>query len=595
MAQRGIKTLAESLARIRTRISMAPPYYLSRLPPPQASSSSTPEEYKTRRLRLDQFREKHPQDVDGIKYSRFVSALYPVTSSMGRFSQQEPNIALVNHSKLLDTYSHLPRPGVAYIQPQDFERFMAVMIDRRDFVRPNSLSPTSRYYYLDEQMIQAFCSAQRSRKAHLANFWKVARDMNEANVPVTRHEQRQLLYMTLYKERPDILQMVTDAYENLNKSLENYLKYAHMYKSANSNEYSSSTLALFRDLFRDDWDVDTLNMFLFTAFRHGDEVTFKKFLRELKEMKPNRKTFLIILEKYASSGDVSLFSSWLQVLATEYPHLVEIKLFNTIVKSLTLMKFVEHAQKLVSVFAPDKFRPLEPHEIFLKQLTIDDRETYNNYWKAYEESQSVENFSLYPTEEMFLPLISAYCNDLKVDFDTILGLLYQAELVWGIPITTRMFKLLFHSFRGSRHSVANLKFITGKLIASHDVSYGNNEAWIKSQLLSIELPSNVMGVLNLLIDEDYADTTPSQGCFIKLSDELVHVVYMAFDHCLQNMQTEQKLAAKAYKEYLKRLTEARQEYRRSMEPDATLLDLNARDEFMYIKKGFIIDLLDIIT
>lgn len=472
---------------------------------------------------------------------------------------------------------------------------MSVMLDRRDFVRPNSLSPTSKYYYLNEQMIQAFVSAQRSRKAHLASFWKVARDMNEANVPVTRHEQRQLLYMTLYKERPDILAMVTDAYESLNKSLENYLTYADMYKSAISSEYSPSTLALFRDLFKDDWDIDTLNMFLFTAFRHGDDATFKRFLHELKKLKPNKKTFLVILEKYASSGDVFLFSSWLQILATEYPHLVEIKLFNTIVKCLTLMDFVDQAQNLVSVFSPNKLHRLEPHELFLKQLTIDDREIYNNYWRAYEESRSVENISLYPTEETFLPLLSAYCNDLKVDFDTILGLLYQAELVWGIPITTRMYKLLFHSFRGSRHTVVELKFVTGKLVASHDVSYGNNEAWIKSQLLNIELPSNVMGVLSLVIGEDYVDTTPSQGCFIKLSDELVHAVYMAFDNCLQNMPTEQALAAKAYKEYLARLAEARQEYRRSMEPDATLLDLNARDEFMYIKKGLIIDLLDIIT
>lgn len=513
---------------------------------------------------------------------------------MGQFRKLGPRNALVNHSELLDAYNHLPRPGVAYIQGQDFEQFMAVILNRRDFVRPNGLSPTSKFYYLGEQMIQAYSSAQRSRKAHLVNFWKVARDMNDANVPVTRHEQRQLLYMTLYKERPDILEMVTDAYEKLNKALDNYQKYADMFTSANSSEYSPSTMSLFKELFKEEWDIDTLNMFLFTAFRHGDDLTFTNQLQELKKLQPNRKTFLIVLEKYATSRDIALFSMWLQVLSTEYPHLVDINLFNTIVNSLVRMDLVEDAQNLVSVFSSNG-HPLQPPELFLKQLTIDDKETYNNYWKEYEESGSTDNLSLYPVEETFLPLISAYCNDVRVDFDAILGVLYQAEQIWSIPITTRMYKLLFRSFRGARNSVDNLKFITGKLIASHDLSYGQNEAWVKSQLLGIELPSNILGKLNLFIDEDYPAIMPSQGCFIKLSDELVDAVYRAFDYCLHNSPALQTMASKAYKEYQKRLTEARDKYRRGMEPGPTLLDLNARNEFVYIKKGFIIDLLDIIT
>lgn len=595
MSRNGMKTLTEALSRICGRISTAPSVYISRLSSPRVDIASLTEESSIRRLRLDQFRQKHPQDVDPIVYSRFVNALYPVVNNMGRFSPDQPTERLVNHSELLDAYSHLPRPGVAYIQAQDFEKFMSVILSRRDFVRPNALSPSSKHYYLAEQIIQAFASGQKARKVHLANFWKIARDLNTANVPVTGNEQRQLLYMTLYKESPDILKMVTEAYLNLNKALDTYDKYADMFISANSSEYSASTLSQFRELFKNEWDIETLNMFLFTAFRHDDDATFKSLLPELKTLEPNRKTFDIMLEKYAISRDIGLFSSWLKVLSTDYPHLVDIKTANTIIKALVQLDLVDDARRLVAVFSKDLSHPLNSEELFLKQLTIQDRETYNNYWETYEDSGSTENFSLYPTENTFLPLLALYCKDPTLDFETILGILYQAEHVWGIPITTRMYKLLFRSFVDGRHSRENLRFITGKLVASHDACYSNNEAWIKTQILSIELPPNVVGVFNLFIEHDILALVPSQGYFIKLSDELILVIYMAFDHCLQNQPEEQKLASKAHKEYQKRLIDARDEYQRSVEPGPTLVDLNARDEFMYIKKGFIIDLLDILS
>lgn len=591
--------LGKSLSRISERIIEAGSgNYISRvIKPATIQDSVTETECKARQLRLQQFRNQNPQEVDAICYSRFVGALYPITDNLGRFPNDEVTSAPVNHTELFNAYCFLPQPGVAYIKPQDFEKFMSQMLTRRDFVRPNALSPTSKFYYLSEQIILSFYMAQKVRKSHLSNFWRVAQDMNIAKVPVTRKEQRQLLFMTLYKDRQDILDMVDEAFQTLSKALEHYSRLEEMYRTATETQYSPETLAQFRHAFKDDLDIDTLNVFLLIALRHKDKATVSELLKQMKSLEPNRNTFQVLLENYAFNGNIERFSSVLEVICTDHPHLIDIKLVNTLLRSLIRLNIVGSAETIVSLFNRDKSILLARQESFLKQMTIDDRETYNRYWMAYEQSKDKPLMSLYPTEDTFLPLLSLYCtSNMSVSFDTILNLLFQAEQVWGIPITSRTYKLLFHSFTRQDSTIEDLKFITGKLVASHDIMYEDKDSWLQNQMLDVDLPQNVMDALNLAMDNKYLPVFRSnKGQFIKLSDELVLGIYKAFDHVLGGEPELQRKAASAHELYRSQLMIARDDYNRSVLPGPTLLDLNTRDEFMYIKKGFIIDLLDIVS
>lgn len=590
--------ISASVGRIRSRILNSGPgnYISGRVTPIPKPVSVSDEEAHFRRAKLQKFRDSHPQDVDAASYSQFVHALYPLSDNLGRFSGQEASPTSVNHANLFEAYSRLPSPGVAYIKPQDFECFMAQVIHRRDFVRPNSLSLTSSYYFLSEQIINAFSKAQAARKSHLAEFWKVAGDLNVAEVPVTKNEQRQLLFMTLYRDRPDVLEMVQHAFESMNKALEKYEFYAEKLRQAHETMYSAKRVAQFREALKDDLDIDTLNMFLFTAFRHNDAKTRDHVLGEIEHFEPNRKTFQVVLEGFAYESNVGQFASYLHLLSTSHLDLVDVRMLNTLVRCLARLDMVDAAESLVGAFSADLFRPLQKDEQFLKQMTISDRDTYARHWTAYEQLQHKPVLSVYPTEDTFFPLVAAYCRSEDVSFDKIVGLLFQAEQVWGIPLTTRTYKMVFHSLATASRTIDDLRFATGKLVASHDAMSASTDSWLSAQILNVEVPANAASVIHGILQSDTTTVAPKdQGCFVKLSDELVLAVYRAFVHVLHDQPELQGQAADAHAEFKKLLAAARSEYTQGLRAAPSLSDLASRDEFTYIKKGFIIELLDVVS
>lgn len=590
-------SLGRSIGRIRDRIlSSAKGNYISRVvTPTKASSLVTEEEEAIRRFQLQKFRSVHPQAVDPVLYSKFVACLYPVSNNLGRFSLDDIHQAPVNSTELFHVYCNLPRPGVAYIEPQDFERFMRQILEWRNFVKPNSLSPTSSNYYLSEQIILAYCEAQLLRKDHVGMFWKVAQDMISSDAPISNHERRQMLHMSLYRDRQDIIDIVDGAYKKLDKSLNHYDRFREMYQNANTSVYSRSALNQLLEAL-DEVDIENANVLMNAALRHKDMATANEIFSSInkKNMQPNRRTFQVLLENLAYQGEFNQFCLILDSLTAEHPTLMDIKLLNTLLRSLVRLHMTEHAEKLVKVFDMGVYCPLEDHELFLKQMTIEDKETYNEYWRSYEAMEKRPDLKLYPTEDTFFVLLSAYCRS-QTPFDTIVSLLFQAETVWKISITSRMYKQLFYSFTENGHTEDDLRFITGKLIASHDTIYDRSDSWMRSQLSGVELPQNVMDVLDSALNESESALDPGQGCFIKLSDELVAGVYLAFLRVLDSKPETRGLAASAKKRYDASLESARKNYRNSILSSPTLQDLNARDQFTYIKKGFIIDLLDLVS
>lgn len=594
--KRFLNLISESVARIRTHLCNCEPgnYISRRVTPTNISNAVSKEEAHIRASKLRKFRDLNPQNVDPATYTRFVRALYPLSDNLGRFSTAENSRSMVNHTELLDAYHSLPKPGVAYIKPQDFETFMALAIDRRNFVKPNGLSPSSQHYFLSEQIINAYTQAVAIRKQQLSDFWRITDDLNAAEVPVSKSEQRQLLFMAFYKDKHEILKMVENALENLSKSLEFYEDHVKRLRQAQESPYSPETVKQVRKSLEKDMDTETLNMLLFSAFRHRDEKTREAIIDELELLEPNRDTFRVLLEGYSHENALRPFSLNLHLLSTTHMELLDVKLLNTLILSLVRLNMVEQAESLVETFDKSKFSPLTENEQFLKLLTIDDRQRYAQFWSAYENMKEKPALSIYPTEDTFFPLLSAYCST-NTDFDKISKSLYQAEQIWGIPITSRSYKQIFHSFTKSDHSTEDLKFITGKLITSHDSMYGASDLWLRNQMQLVELPGNVASVLLGFLESENNQFQPENACFIKLSDELVQAIYTAFLTVLKGQPESLERAANSHAKFKKQLGKAREEYRRGVTPKPSLADLGSRDEFTYIKKAFVIELLDIVS
>lgn len=594
--KRFLHLIAGSVARIRKHICNCESgnYITRRVTPTNIPNAVSKEEARVRESKLRRFRDLNPQTVDLATYTRFVRALYPLSDNLGRFSTAESSRSMVNHTELLDAYHSLPKPGVAYIKPQDFETFMALAIDRRNFVKPNGLAPSSQHYFLSEQIINAYTQAVAARKQQLSDFWRITDDLNVAEVPVSKSEHRQLLFMAFYKDKPEILEMVERALENLSKSLDIYEDYFKKLRNAQETPYLLETVNQVRKSLEKDMDTDTLNMLLFSAFRHKDEKTKEAIIDELELMEPSRDTFRILFEGYSYENALRPFSLNLHLLSTTHMEMLDVKLLNTLIQSLVRLNLIEQAESLVETFDKSRFRPLTENEQFLKLLTIDDRQKYSQYWSAFEDLRENPAYSIYPTENTFFPLLSAYCSA-NTEFDKIAKILYQAEQIWGIPITSRTYKQIFHSFTKSDHSAEDLRFVTGKLITSHDSMYGATDLWLRNQMQLVELPGNVASVLLEFIESENNRFQPENACLVKLSDELVQAIYTAFLTVLRGQPESLERAGNSHAKFKKHLGKAREEYRRGITPKPSLADLGSRDEFTYIKKAFIIELLDIVS
>lgn len=466
---------------------------------------------------------------------------------------------------------------------------MREMVARRDFVKPNSLLPRSTWYSLNEQIIRDYQKAQEARKRHLSMVWRVMRDLEAAGIPISREEQKQMVFMTFYREREDIRQMVEQALHNIGKSASNYAELAKAVSRADP-PFDTTT---FRQLWLqfDCLDTEMLNTFLKTALRHGNSEVAEELLLSLAS--PNGDTFRILLDNFSMENDHRRFTETLGLLATSHTHLIDIQVLNSVIAALFRTGYSNEAVLLVNTLSPLS-EPLSASEQFLKLLTASDRLRYRDHIVALHKLPSTVPVKLYATEDTLLPLLSHMCH--TGSFDDIVKTLFTIEHVWGLPLTTRAFHTVFRLFRGT-HSEENLRFATAKLLTECDVNVDDNESWIREKLHHTELPSGVGTNLENILAETPRTLAHIGGArFLKLSDRLVDTVLQAYEVTLHLKPELLLQIADTKAKYLQHMSAARERdvpLPKGQPPSAK--DLFRRDQYMYIKKSLLIDLLDILT
>lgn len=549
----------------------------------------TPEEAKLRQRALLRFQKLADyQKVLPSTYNGFLRLLYPHSNGLGRFSTAHNNVSHVNHSDLFHHYCLLPQPGVGHLQPSDLEPFMSQMLSRRDFLKPNSLLARSIWHSLNELIIRNFQAAQDARKRHLNMFWRVVKDLDAVGIPVSAEEQKQMVFMTFYREREDIRQMVEQALHNIGKSADNYAELAEIVSRADP-PFDASTFRQFRRRF-DDLNIDMLNVFLRTALRHGNTEVADELLSELQQ--PNADTFRILLDNLSMEHEYKRFSNVLDLLTSKHCDLIDVHVLNSIIAALVRTNHIGAATQIVECLGEPE--PLTNSEQFLKLLSVGDRVQYRRHLDEFLKLQVKPPVKLYATENTFFPLLG-YFSEQGLFNDTV-KMLFTIEHIWKLPLSSRIFHTVFRLFSGA-HTIENLRFATAKLVTEYDVNFDGNDSWIQDKLHETELPSGVSSTLAEIV----ADTPPTSAhCrasrFLKLSDHLMLAVYQAFEATLHQDTDLLAKVTNSKTAYLQALHAAREKdvpLPKGQRPSAK--DLFRRDQYMYIKKGFLIDLLGIIS
>lgn len=585
---RASKDLVGAVARIRDHVLRSQKgKYLPQLVQPSLESSwnITNEEGHRRKEALALFQKLQSfQMVKPALYTQFLKALYPTRNNLARFGSSQSVTSPINHNMLFSYYAELPRPGVGHLNYNDFETFMHHAFSRRDFVRPNALSSTSALLYSDEQVVKAYVEAHNTRQAQLSELWSAVNDMQLAEIPISAHEQRSLIFKTFYRDRPDIMSLVKAATARLPKERMQHWKAA--LEKTSKPAFDWETYVEMRERAGDE-SADSLNVLLFTALRHDNHRAVADIESRLKN--PNRSTFKILLENLSYKGNEAHFVKHLVGLQ-ERPHLLDISLLNVLVGSLAHLGHVQLAQELVQPFCGQDQLQLAEKDQFLKLLTSFDKERYKAHLTSFDELSNKPLMKLHPTEETFLPLVKHYCTS-RAPFEKVVEVLFNLEHVWGLPLSSRVFKNIYSGFSGGQWSLSDLQFVTGKLIDVSD-RYSGNNAWVRNNLEKNSLPASVATLLLEVVGSLAGESFSTEnGLFTKLSDRLMAQVFAAYE--LVSQRARASTVANIKKRYLLELEQTRARHGKQLRKESLVaLELYEREEVVHLKKCTLLELLD---
>lgn len=502
--------LVEAVARIRSHVARGNTgTYLLRLTQPKPHTwNLSPQELSSRQHALAHDTPPRSRAAEDA-HTLFLRALYPVRNPLAALAPLQLVFRPVDHNELFRRYEQLRRPGVRELAHGDFEHFMATMLRRRDFVRPNLLSPATVHLFSDEDVVKHFLAAHRLRAAHRAKAWTVMNDMDAAGIPVSEHEQRSMLYMTYYRDRPAVVDAVRKAVASLPKQRAHELQQQVDHALRPSFDYDT-----FREM-RDTLGVDSadkLNLLLHLAVRHGNA----RAVAELEQApQKNRRTHSLLLEHYASTADVGKFAQHLHAVPLE---LIDIGLLNAVIYALAQLDRPELVAELVAPFT-DQESTLTPDEQFLKLLTLADRQRYRAHLDSYEGGA----VRLQPTEATYLPLLRHYAA--TGAFAALTHLLAQAETVWKLPLSTAVFSTVFREFAAHPRPVGELRHVLATAVARHDVY--SNDPHIADAVAQNRFGPETTAVLATVLRTETPFPT-DQGLHLKMSNRLVRQVFAAF-------------------------------------------------------------------
>ncbi|CUM52838.1 uncharacterized protein AC631_02828 [Debaryomyces fabryi] len=568
------------------------------------------------------------------------------------FASNAIKYELINHNLVYKYYCELPHPAPSYMKPNHLDNFLSRFLYRRDFIKPNLFS--SSYVRSGNVMYSTYNEMLEHRSEHVAMCTKILNDMKESGLPLSIQEQNQFIFMSFFKDRADIIEKVENSIKEL-KETDGQNSYP--LRHANDFDWNIYQLIKqqFNDE-ATKLNVDTYNTLLFIAMRHGrhdvvadilknlgfdDILNNEKHILNEKNAAPDRETLDLILgylsskefrEISGNQNSISAFSKAIDYLANSNHITLDVRTINKVTKGLTDMKNIEEAEFLVSrLFIDPLFEDTEktlleksnPELDLYKALTADDKQLYKKLLRLYDNLkqilssqniQDMEPYKLMPNEGSFRPLIYSYCspNNDKNSFQKSVYIMNVLENQYGLPITTRIFYALFSKFieinKHNSHDSSDwnleaLNHITVKLINSHDKSYGfSQDTIMRNKLDELVLSAQLKSFVNKTLDGKKLRYIPKErGNFVKLSDSMIHQVCQAYASVLNNDPTLTSLQRKEFtgtiellrKDLLNDIKSLRSSHPSSMYKDISKQMVFINDEISYLKKGFLIDLIDL--
>lgn len=598
-----------------------------------------------------------------VPYNNFLKALYPHRNrgsldlisprdNTSNFTNNAIKYQLINHNLVYRYYCELPHPAPSYMKPNHLDDFLSRFLYRRDFIKPNLFSTS--YTRSANVMYGAFNDMLESRSEHVSMCTKILNDMRESGLPLSVQEQNQFIFMSFFKDRPDIIEKVENFIEELKETDDQ-----NLYPLPHDNHFDWNIYQLIKQQFKTETtklNIDTYNTLLFIAIRHNrhdvvadilknlgfdDILNHEKHIMNEQSVGANRETLELLLDYLSSKAfreltgnqnSISAFSKAVNYLANSKHITLDVRTINKVTKCLTAMKNIEEAEFLVSkLFIDPLFEDTEkallekssPELNLYKALTADDKQLYKRLLRLYDNLKqilslqnihNVEPYKLMPNEGSFRPLIYSYCspNNDKNSFQKSIYMLNVLENQYGLPITTRIFYAMFskfieinksNSYNSSDWNLEALNHITIKLINAHDEYNGfNQDSIMINKLDKLVLPAQLKSFVSKTLDgKKHGHTPKGRGNFAKLSDSMIHQICRAYVSVLNNDRNLTLSQRKEFtgtiellrKDLLNDIKSIRDSHPSSMYKGIPRQKVFINDEISYLKKGFLIDLIDL--
>lgn len=559
--------------------------------------------------RKDLFLQNSSPSPSSPEYTRFVKSIYPLakpTSLPLKLHHQNKVLdlatntmkyLLINHDQVFKAYTELPSPKPYHMRHQDFEHFLhTFMFGIRNFVRPNLLSESYMHRKTPKQVVENFNQMMGYRNGYVDMISKIMNDLRGIQLPLTSSEQNQFFYMLFFKDKTAIVEKVNECRDKLmDRDISIDLK---SYPTFDNDTYERIIKSM------DITNPETLNVMLFLALRHNQEEVIQKLMNSGT---PNSKTYELLLDHcngQSLNGIISSISD------------LDINLLNSVIKALVKTNHIHLAEYMIQqLFKTSCVEDAE--SVVYKQLTAEDKLVYDEWKTTYDHIKSITKdteitYKLVPTENTFRHLIKHYCADsCNEPYSKVKTLLSKLE-TFHLPITTRIYKMIYTKFSTTTYqnwSLQELIDLTSNLIASHDHNYSlSNDASIFNQRLdsllsNLEISRQLKRFVETNLEPTPVVKLPSErGNFIKLSDDLVERLYNAFIATIKRQMTTQP-AIEHGKILLRKIREQKtsqdEQLSNLKSPNynytSSKRDLYYSDEVTYIKKAFLIDLIDICT
>jgi hypothetical protein len=441
------------------------------------------------------------------------------------------------------------------------------------------------------------------RNDYVTMVGKILDDVKSCGIELSSEQQLYMAYISFYKDKPEIVDKITNINNHYHLSEKSDPPSKITYPKFDFKLYSKLKVSL-------PYSIDTFNVLLFHGIRHSQKLVIDDILKvvglshsEVKQstsqVLPNTKTIRLLLDYFLSPAYLSSLPSLTPLIQcidhiNKLDLVLDIKLVNLVIKALIATKFAALAESILMEIPANEDQDSE--SIMSKQLTAEDEYTYDKLIKIFENIETITSdsttFDLSPTESTFVPFMKYYCQIGDIEkTKKLLNLIQQ----YNIPRSSRILKPVYMSIIKHPWTASDLVEITGELISTHDHSYALTHDNAINQLKGDLSPALQSFVNDHLKVSEKINMPNDRRNFIKLSDDLIEVIYQAFlavvdREYIQGAALSREINDHKY-QLQKKLEEIRGNPTGGRHSPVSRKSIYVSDEMNYLKKSFLIDLI----